>query len=559
MQDEQNNRRSETGERMKKARQERLETFPGAFSRRAETGTRPSALREKLAAQRAEAAEQIKPAAYTDRPAKPAAAVTGREADEKAAAKARRLKPKKETPPVTGREADELREKKERAKAEKQALAERKQLEKQLRAEEKKLKKQEAKSDREASKLIKQEVREQEEFARQERLMAETAERLEAKELREAEKAEKLMQRETEKAEKRARREAEKAEKLMQREEEKAERRELREAAKADKAALRGDAKERIREVKAKRRELRREQREKQRIEDIESGAAAKRRNAVFIVLAILMVAGFFVFVYFYATVDTISVRGANRFTPEEIINYSGLYTGKNIFLYDLDEAKANIEKNTYIRVRDISRLFPKELLIEVSERGEFAALIGSGGSASVIDREGVVLDVGRKSGTEDLVQVLGMVTMGQSVGVAIDADKTALRPFVLMEIIRAIGDRSDEILSIDVSNTASLRIVTKSGATVMLGDSVDVREKVGYMFGALSKLDAVAPGTVIYIHSNGTADISHPTQQPAETPAPTEEISETDEPADTAEPGDTDEPADTDEPDDTGDNGGDQ
>ncbi len=548
MQDEQNNRRSETGERMKKARQERLETFPGAFSRRAETGTRPSALREKLAAQRAEAAEQIKPAAYTDRPAKPAAAVTGREADEKAAAKARRLKPKKETPPVTGREADELREKKERAKAEKQALAERKQLEKQLRAEEKKLKKQEAKSDREANKLIKQEVREQEEFARQERLMAETAERLEAKELREAERAEK-----------RSRREAEKAEKLMQREEEKAERRELREAAKADKAALRGDAKERIREVKAKRRELRREQREKQRIEDIESGAAAKRRNAVFIVLAILMVAGFFVFVYFYATVDTISVRGANRFTPEEIINYSGLYTGKNIFLYDLDEAKANIEKNTYIRVRDISRLFPKELLIEVSERGEFAALIGSGGSASVIDREGVVLDVGRKSGTEDLVQVLGMVTMGQSVGVAIDADKTALRPFVLMEIIRAIGDRSDEILSIDVSNTASLRIVTKSGATVMLGDSVDVSEKVGYMFGALSKLDAVAPGTVIYIHSNGTADISHPTQQPTETPAPTEEISETDEPADTAEPGDTDEPADTDEPDDTGDNGGDQ
>ena len=362
-----------------------------------------------------------------------------------------------------------------------------------------------------------------------------------------------------EKAEKRSRREAEKAEKLMQREEEKAERRELREAAKADKAALRGDAKERIREVKAKRRELKREQREKQRIEDIESGAAAKRRNAVFIVLAILMVAGFFVFVYFYATVDTISVRGANRFTPEEIINYSGLYTGKNIFLYDLDEAKANIEKNTYIRVRDISRLFPKELLIEVSERVEFAALIGSGGSASVIDREGVVLDVGRKSGTEDLVQVLGMVTMGQSVGVAIDADKTALRPFVLMEIIRAIGDRSDEILSIDVSNTASLRIVTKSGAAVMLGDSVDVREKVGYMFGALSKLDAVAPGTVIYIHSNGTADISHPTQQPTETPAPTEEISETDEPADTAEPGDTDEPADTDEPDDTGDNGGDQ
>ena len=60
-------------------------------------------------------------------------------------------------------------------------------------------------------------------------------------------------------------------------------------------------------------------------------------------------------------------------------------------------------------------------------------------------------------------------------------------------------------------------------------------------MFNALRKADAASlPGAVIYINSNGTADIAYPTPEPTvapdETPAPTE----TDAPEDTQAPEDT-------------------
>ena len=43
---------------------------------------------------------------------------------------------------------------------------------------------------------------------------------------------------------------------------------------------------------------------------------------------------------YFVCNVTTISVKGNSVFSENEIVNLSGLFTGKNLFLYDLKAAK---------------------------------------------------------------------------------------------------------------------------------------------------------------------------------------------------------------------------
>ena len=530
MQNGQNNQRSDTGERMRRARQERLEAFPGAFERRFESGEKPSALRERIAAKNSAKAVQGSANSSFKPETEP---VTGAEADELHAAREELLNELEQpAEAVTGREMDEKRLEKERKKAEKRAAREEKALRKQIKRDEAKLMRQEAGA-------LKKEQREALEIDATNEHLQQEAERLEAQEA-------KLEAREAKRQAKLEAREAKEAAKLEEREAREAallEEREAKQAAKLEEAAIRNDAKERRRELREQQKQERRAQREQQRLEDIESGAAARRKNALFIILALLLVAGFFVFVYFYATVDTISVRGNSRFTPEEIVNLSGLYTGRNIFLYDLDEAKAGVEKNTYIRCKKISRLFPNELLIQVDERKEFAAITASGGTASIIDREGTVLDVGRRGDTEGLITVLGMGSMGQTTGTNIGSDKTALRPWVLLEIFRAAGDRCSEISVIDVSNTASLRIVTANGVTVMLGDSVDVQQKIGYMFKALEKVDPERAPVTLYIYGSGKADISYPTPTPTPepTPEPTPDPRETPEPDTTAEPDETD------------------
>ena len=235
-------------------------------------------------------------------------------------------------------------------------------------------------------------------------------------------------------------------------------------------------------------------------------------------------------------------------FTDEQIVNLSGLYTGRNIYLYDLKDAKRSIESNPYIKCRAINRLFPHELNIEISEREEYLAISAGGGIYTVTDREGFVLDVGRRDSIDGLIPVYGLASMGFTTGTSILSDRTKLRPFTVLEIIDAIGDRTYAIASIDVSNSASIKIMTTDGRTVLLGDSIDIAQKIEYMYNALRKADAAdLPGTVIYINSNGTADIALPTPEP--TAEPTEEPVETQDPDATPGPDETEAPEDSSEP----------
>ncbi len=252
---------------------------------------------------------------------------------------------------------------------------------------------------------------------------------------------------------------------------------------------------------------------------------------------AILLAAGAFVALFLISKVKTISVTGNERFSSAEIVNLSKLYTGRNLFVYDLDEAKKNIETNPYLDCLTIQRIFPSELNIQVAERKEFAAIASTGGLRCVIDAEGNVLDV-RKDGFEGLIPVYGMGSMGYTTGTNIAYDRSKLRPYTLIELFKAIGDRSFRIASIDISNSANIKILTDSGVLVQLGDSDNVAKKIEYMFNALEKVDGTKlEGTVIYINSNGTADISYPKPETTPEPSPTPEPSSTDEPDSTEEP----------------------
>ena len=120
------------------------------------------------------------------------------------------------------------------------------------------------------------------------------------------------------------------------------------------------------------------------------------------------------------------------------------------------------------------------------------------------------------------------------------------------------IGERIDKIASIDITNTSSVRLTTKSGVTVMLGDSVDIPEKIERMFSAITKIDPEkTAGATLYINSIGTTDISYTTPSPTAEPDKTQEPLPTNVPEPTPEP--SFEPGETREPVSTEDAGGDQ
>ncbi|MBO4384305.1 MAG: FtsQ-type POTRA domain-containing protein [Clostridia bacterium] len=262
----------------------------------------------------------------------------------------------------------------------------------------------------------------------------------------------------------------------------------------------------------------------------ITEAAKKPKPNAAFIaVLAILGLALILIGGYFLTKVRSIAVYGNETYSADAIINLSGLYTGRNIFAYDLAAAKKGVNKDPYLYCEAVSRKYPSQLVIRVKERKEYAAILLGGGSYCVIDESGWVLDIGRsEESVAGLLPIYGLGSMGFTVGTKIDADAGRLRPYTVMRIIESVGSRVSSLKYVDISNSSSVKIVTSNGVTVMLGDSVNIPSKIERMFRALPKVDPLmAQRAIIYVNSTGSTDVSYPTPAPVVTPAPTEQATE--------------------------------
>ncbi len=343
---------------------------------------------------------------------------------------------------------------------------------------------------------------------------------------------------------------------------EKAERLEAARAEKEERAAAKAAEREAAKERAAKLREKKREERRAW----LEDETVKKRiRLCSWLGGAVLLLGGAVLFLMLYAKVTHITVTGCEKYPAEQVVNLSGLYTGRNLFLYDLNEARRAVKTDPYLECTGIRRVFPDGLEIAVRERSEFMAIRSSSGRYTVADRDGFVLAVGCSDGLDGLLPVYGLDSVGFTIGTRVDADGSALRPYTLMEIVRALGERSGEIKYVDIANSASIKLVTVSGVTLLIGDAANAAGKTERAFAILDRMDAArADGAVVYVLSDGSADIAYPadsadaTQDPddAQDPDATQGPDDTQDPDAAQGPDDTQEPDDTQGPDETQDGG---
>lgn len=91
--------------------------------------------------------------------------------------------------------------------------------------------------------------------------------------------------------------------------------------------------------------------------------------------------------------ITNIIIKGNNLLSQNDIVSYSNIKKGENIFKVNSKEIIKNLLRNSRIKEANIKRVFPSTILISVSERNNFAALYFLG-SFVTIDKEGIVLEV---------------------------------------------------------------------------------------------------------------------------------------------------------------------
>lgn len=147
---------------------------------------------------------------------------------------------------------------------------------------------------------------------------------------------------------------------------------------------------------------------------------------------------------FFYALqsplfyVKTIDVEGNRFYTPAQIIEMSGLTTGKNMFFeVKTKPARDALLETPYIRLVNIKRKPMSTLVISVEERLEYAA-VPDGDSYVLIDNGGMVLSISDKQPTLPLLE--GMVVQDMQPGAPLKVDQAYLLTDTL-ELLKATDE----------------------------------------------------------------------------------------------------------------------
>ena len=150
-----------------------------------------------------------------------------------------------------------------------------------------------------------------------------------------------------------------------------------------------------------------------------------------------------------FFTVDSIEVRGNNRYTAEEIINIAHAVPGHNL-LYNpgKQEIVSYLEQNPYIKSAEVTRKLPSTLVITVNERVQ-ACAFKYDDDFLIMDDEGILL---KKTRTEPkITMVKGMIVSKIKLGETVGTEDQKLFSNTL-KLIRAMNAADMYFVSVDMS-----------------------------------------------------------------------------------------------------------
>ena len=117
----------------------------------------------------------------------------------------------------------------------------------------------------------------------------------------------------------------------------------------------------------------------------------------IFTIVAIMLTALFFIFVYDYATQSTyftitkISIHGLNRVTEDQVLTQAGLHPGDNLLNINAFKIKKRLVAHPWILSAKVTRKPPHALHIFIQEQRPLARLDMSDPPSLLINTQGIV------------------------------------------------------------------------------------------------------------------------------------------------------------------------
>lgn len=106
--------------------------------------------------------------------------------------------------------------------------------------------------------------------------------------------------------------------------------------------------------------------------------------------------------------IKKISVKGIDKLSDKEVISYSQITIGENIFKTSLSKAEYEIEKNPYVKKVEVKREFPNTILVNIEER-KVNYILQLAESYVYVDAQGYILEISKEK--KEVPILIGIVT----------------------------------------------------------------------------------------------------------------------------------------------------
>lgn len=257
--------------------------------------------------------------------------------------------------------------------------------------------------------------------------------------------------------------------------------------------------------------------------------------------IAVLGVALWLLLANVVFVVRGVQVEGAGEIPASDVLRLSGIRLGSPMGRVKVEEVKHDVEGDGRLAFVSLEKRYPSQLLLTVRPRSHDAVML-QGGWTLVLDSDGYVAGIVERIPEGQMPYVSGLRASYYQLGRQLDtADGRVAAMGVILEALKARGAMG-YASEISVENLEDLRIISRTGVTVLLGSAENMSDKIAWMAGALAdleargerggKLDVVSGTKADYIPEptpeaygyGGSAQSATATPEPEATPAPAPE-----------------------------------
>ena len=221
-----------------------------------------------------------------------------------------------------------------------------------------------------------------------------------------------------------------------------------------------------------------------------------KRRLKIFfsfLIIFLIITAAVLTLTVFFP-INNITAKGSKVYNAEDIIKYSGIAEGDNLFTVSSQKALKSLkEKLPYIDNVELERKLPDSITIKVRDADEYAC-IESKGKYYTVSKSGWVL----AENTEPVDNILRI--LGAKVKCKV-ASELQYQDAEQSELIDRISNslKENEIATdyIDITDNLNLNVGVEKRFTVIIGSSNNIEEKIKHLGSMLKEIDGKKQGKI--------------------------------------------------------------